>query len=222
MAPLICIDCESRVSPLEVTCPGCGVLVLDGANTREAPDSPQPHPVPTVTGSPPPTTQHLAATAPPERVCPDCGTPAGDSAALVCVACLREFSPAPATEQGIGQTAADAEDLTRTRRDIRVAAIVVETTGGSARLDPAPAILIGRDLASPVGRLLAAHDNVSRRHAEIRVNHTGVWVSDLGSTNGTYLEGRRLPAGQPTPLIDGSHLRLASNVETVIRVEPHE
>jgi len=33
--------------------------------------------------------------------------------------------------------------------------------------------------------------NVSRRHAEIRQEGTAYWVQDLGSTNGTTVNGRR-------------------------------
>ena len=41
---------------------------------------------------------------------------------------------------------------------------------------------------------------LSRQHAEIgRAPHGAYWVRDLGSTNGTWVDGVRMPAGaQPT------------------------
>ncbi len=43
--------------------------------------------------------------------------------------------------------------------------------------------------------------SVSRRHARVVVAEDGAWLEDLGSKNGTFLEGR--PVKQPTRLEDG-------------------
>lgn len=40
--------------------------------------------------------------------------------------------------------------------------------------------------------VVVAHDTVSRRHAEIRREADGCYVTDLGSSNGTWIEGRRV------------------------------
>lgn len=46
----------------------------------------------------------------------------------------------------------------------------------------------------------------SRLHAEVRRQGDGFWVSDLGSANGTYLNGSRLMA--PAQLHDGDRVRI--------------
>jgi DNA-binding winged helix-turn-helix (wHTH) protein len=50
--------------------------------------------------------------------------------------------------------------------------------------------------------------SVSRHHARIRVSGTDATIEDLGSKNGTYLQGERLAS--PSPLTDGDEIRLGS------------
>ncbi|MFN7948858.1 MAG: SpoIIE family protein phosphatase [Blastocatellia bacterium] len=46
----------------------------------------------------------------------------------------------------------------------------------------------------------------SRLHAEVRQRDDGIWVSDLGSANGTYLNGQRLTS--PARLRNGDRVRI--------------
>ncbi|HWQ32004.1 MAG TPA: SpoIIE family protein phosphatase [Blastocatellia bacterium] len=46
----------------------------------------------------------------------------------------------------------------------------------------------------------------SRLHAEVRQRDDGIWVSDLGSANGTYLNGQRLTS--PARLRNGDRIRI--------------
>lgn len=52
---------------------------------------------------------------------------------------------------------------------------------------------------------------VSTRHAELRFEGGGWVVADLGSRNGTYLNGRRLAANAPTPLKVGDVIRMGES-----------
>ena len=52
---------------------------------------------------------------------------------------------------------------------------------------------------------------VSRQHAEIRRESFGYVVRDLGSSNGTFVNGQRLSADESRPLRDGDTLRLGSS-----------
>jgi pSer/pThr/pTyr-binding forkhead associated (FHA) protein len=49
--------------------------------------------------------------------------------------------------------------------------------------------------------------NVSRRHAEVRQEDATYWVVDLGSTNGTEVNGRRVERGK---LADGDRITIGS------------
>ncbi len=81
--------------------------------------------------------------------------------------------------------------------------IVLEGNGGSCRWalhEPGVAqgipvgrrLLIGRSDECSV-RITEGH--VSRRHALLKANGRWVWVKDLGSSNGTYVNGERLNGG---------------------------
>lgn len=68
---------------------------------------------------------------------------------------------------------------------------------------PAGATLLGRD-AEPAAAF--ADVSVSRRHARVLVEGGRAAVEDLGSKNGTFVDGARIEA--PTPLRDGAEVRL--------------
>ena len=54
----------------------------------------------------------------------------------------------------------------------------------------------------------AAEKGVSRRHAMIARRETALNIIDLGTPNGTFLNGQRLVANQPRVLRDGDEVRL--------------
>ena len=62
-------------------------------------------------------------------------------------------------------------------------------------------------------------NGVSKRHATIRCTERGWVVADLGSTNGTQLNGRRLPAHKPFPWRLGQVVRIAT-YEFEFRLNP--
>jgi DNA-binding winged helix-turn-helix (wHTH) protein len=56
---------------------------------------------------------------------------------------------------------------------------------------------------------------VSRRHALLRLERGRAWLSDLGSKNGTFVNGR--PASEPTLLRDEDEVRLGRHATVVFR-----
>ncbi len=61
----------------------------------------------------------------------------------------------------------------------------------------------------------ATHLGVSRRHVMLRPTAANLFLIDLGSTNGTYRNGRAVTAHSPAHLADGDNLRLGELVMTV-------
>lgn len=85
-----------------------------------------------------------------------------------------------------------------------VAEAMRETQGGSAELPSeipvTGTLFIGRDVTAQVS---LRHPQVSRRHAVVTVADGQVKLRDLGSSNGTFLNGRRLAPGVRNPLTIG-------------------
>jgi hypothetical protein len=73
-------------------------------------------------------------------------------------------------------------------------------------------MMIGRGRQNDIA--LVNDDYASARHARVEPRQDGVWVQDLGSTNGTYLNGARLE--RPRRLTHGDIVRVG---ETDLRYE---
>ncbi|HUI93665.1 MAG TPA: DUF4388 domain-containing protein [Chitinivibrionales bacterium] len=75
-------------------------------------------------------------------------------------------------------------------------------------------VTIGR---AETNTIVLIEPRVSRFHSQIEYQYSSkaFTVSDLGSANGTYLNGRKLYALAPTPVADGDKIRVASSVFSV-------
>lgn len=81
--------------------------------------------------------------------------------------------------------------------------------------------LLSRPHGMTIGRaaeqcdLVVAHATVSRRHARITLGEEGLRIEDLGSTNGTSLDGEPLRPGAPMSFRSGARFRLGDVLLTV-------
>jgi Inner membrane component of T3SS, cytoplasmic domain len=73
-------------------------------------------------------------------------------------------------------------------------------------------IMIGRGADC---QLILDDDYVSTRHARVVAAPNGIYVEDLGSTNGTYVNGQRITA--PTTITLADSVRIG---KTMLRLEP--
>jgi pSer/pThr/pTyr-binding forkhead associated (FHA) protein len=90
-----------------------------------------------------------------------------------------------------------------------VAASSVLDEGSEFELDSAP-LTVGRGGQNDV--VVDADEFASARHVRIEPRRDGVWVHDLGSTNGTFVNGARID--RPRKLVDGDLVRIG---ETELR-----
>ncbi|WP_244929973.1 FHA domain-containing protein [Nocardioides sp. W7] len=200
--------CAGEVTGAEIFCPHCSTPILEG-DLSDLPPGSEPdeatEPVPTsvveAAPEPDPDRGPVGAHVP----CPTCGS----VEAAVPRAC--SFCGA--------EVAADVD--TEVTRPPAAGAVVVELPGGASVTLTGESLELGRASPDPrVADALAAYDNVSRRHAHVRSDGTGVEIEDLGASNGTYVDGERLAPHQPRRLTGSFVVRLGSNVHLTVRVTP--
>ena len=105
------------------------------------------------------------------------------------------------------------DDPDTTFREAIVAVLRVCVPGGRSSDFPlgAGAVVLGR---SPDVDIQLKHKSVSRRHVELRIEGVQITATDLGSTAGTFVDGKRISA--PTRLQLGGTLALGEQ-----RIELH-
>lgn len=105
---------------------------------------------------------------------------------------------------------------TTSEGDARALAIFSVRSGpgfGSELAIRQPVVSIGKSAKSDV---VIDDDSVSSAHATLEYDRDGWRITDLGSANGTYVEGVRLAPDVPTPLTYGSTVRFGG-VQTHFR-----
>src|SRR5690606_8067668 len=113
-------------------------------------------------------------------------------------------------------------DLTRTTTfatteadPVTVHSLVGEEDGQRFELRPGAPLVVGR---APTSDLPIVHPTISRRHAELTAHPNDVEVRDLGSSNGTFLNGARV---QHARARDGDSLSFGTReFRVVARVVP--
>lgn len=68
--------------------------------------------------------------------------------------------------------------------------------------------------------VLAEDNQVSRNHATITWDGRHCAVTDLGSSNGTFVNGNRIPPHKPHPLYSGDRIRFGPDAKFVLRLPP--
>lgn len=125
----------------------------------------------------------------------------------------RELEEKKELEEAIGRAAATHPDALLSGTGPGEQRIQVKING-NALIRAANGQVIGRSGSNAAYTVPV--DTVSREHARLRVVGESVTIEDLGSTNGTSLNGIALPPGEVRTVEDGSTVGLA-DVELVFR-----
>lgn len=200
ISPGTCSSCGYRNVPGEMFCQNCGVQLPPVASA--SPPPPLPASLPQASETP------LQS---PDR-CPGCGHPKGPDD-VFCQNCGLRLAPAaqilPPQPSNLPEPVT-IQEQPRLRISLVVsvtrAAIVLDMDRDEwlvGRSDPLRGIFPEVDLAPHGGD----KSGVSRRHARLLSQSDQRWISDLNSTNFTFLNGEKLQPGVLYPLKPGDEIR---------------
>jgi pSer/pThr/pTyr-binding forkhead associated (FHA) protein len=154
--------------------------------------------------------------------CPFCGSVYPENT-LFCEECGSYMAPSTeyATDPLAGQTSGEVDQSHGDRTRYRTLVLSIEDGGRFelplskevilGRLDASRAIFPDVDLAGEEG----LEKGISRRHARISRRENEVYIEDLNSLNGTFLNASRLVPELPYPVKDGDQIQLGKLVLTI-------
>jgi pSer/pThr/pTyr-binding forkhead associated (FHA) protein len=141
--------------------------------------------------------------------CPACGdeNPASEVVCRVCMADISSIAPVPEGEPEKDppseEVPLDSGDRTMRSPDV----LTLHRISDGRAVPVTSGSVIGRSGDS--GKFFSDMRTVSRQHARA-IFADGAWsIEDLGSTNGTWLNGRRMEPGRAYPLKKGDTLSLS-------------
>ncbi|OZF29164.1 hypothetical protein CH296_18120 [Rhodococcus sp. 14-2496-1d] len=93
------------------------------------------------------------------------------------------------------------------------------TCGTMLVLDAGQSLPVGRDDDYPTADVFRSRTNVSRYHAVIRFDGQRLLVTDTQSSNGTFVNDKKIPPDTEYEVRPGQKLRLAADVDIDIHWE---
>ncbi|HZT42247.1 MAG TPA: FHA domain-containing protein [Chthonomonadaceae bacterium] len=151
---------------------------------------------------------------------------------------------APAAEQTVvlpgEEAAAGAEPPTEAASDRTPPAETVEAAPEEAPVETAAPVALLRKTGGPAGDIpitegtitvgrrstntisLPEDPYISGAHAEITTDNTGTYLIDMGSTNGTLVNGQKLTPNERQLLLSGDEVQIGQTTYQFEHVEPSE
>ena len=141
------------------------------------------------------------------KICPSCGAENDINTAL-CDMCMADISAVSPLNTDSQETVSAPENLSDSSATVieRRKLLHFTTSDGSWGFTVASGAVIGREAE---GReYLASYMTISRRHA--KVNFNGSWfIEDLNSSNGTYINEKRIAPNEPHKVKSGDIVALS-------------
>jgi class 3 adenylate cyclase len=143
-----------------------------------------------------------------QKICPACKT-LNEPGRETCIQCAGALSGVTAADNN-SQMAEEGDAGTRPESHLSLASAegrVIRIRDGD---------IVGR---TAVGReFLEIHEEISRRHAQFTRDKGAWFIMDLNSSNGTFLDGERIPPREKFPLRNGQRVMFSPIFEADVRI----
>jgi glucose/arabinose dehydrogenase len=153
--------------------------------------------------------------------CPHCGVEVPASSTVFCPICAQPLSeqraepPTPPPPPAVAAPAA----VPASAPAYAAPAAGLLFPWGFHQLAPGDSVIVGRE-HPPFASQLEAFPNVSRGHARLEHRDGALLVTDLGSTNGTRIDGRLIDAEVAEPLAGGQEVRFGAILAATVVASP--
>src|SRR4051794_11869261 len=114
----------------------------------------------------------------------------------------------------IGRPPMDNQPKITATRSLALRFISGKYQGGEYPLGLQEEIIVGR--SSELDMVLV-EDMVSRKHARIAITETQIVIEDLGSTNGTFVNGEKITRAS---LREGDRVLIGTSILKVVKIDP--
>ncbi len=108
-----------------------------------------------------------------------------------------------------GDQASLIKELQKAKEQEACLIIIRGTPQGHRFFLTQPEMIIGRDNSADIS---VADMSISRKHAKITKDDGKVLITDLGSSNGTAINDKKIPQGQPTVLEKEDMIKLGNSI----------
>jgi hypothetical protein len=156
------------------------------------------------------------------KLCPACfeENPVSEVICRVCMTNLSSVSPSPKGAEKspknteTADSTPDRDEHARPEGESAPPPLTLSILPHGTALRISSACELGRN--GPFGAFFSAAQTVSRRHVRIDFADNGWRVEDLGSTNGTWVNGKRISPGQSVAIKAGDTLALSLSCEMTV------
>jgi hypothetical protein len=150
--------------------------------------------------------------------CPECETEWAPNE-VYCPGCAQSVSELKAAAARAARPAPEETDTWKLNEPAPAAAPAVAAglafPWGVQEVAPGAALIVGRE-HPPLAAQLSVYPGVGRAHASLEHRDGSLYVTDLESTNGTLVDGRKLAADVPERLWAGQQVGFGMKLKATV------
>lgn len=151
------------------------------------------------------------------KICPSCGleNPVNETMCGRCMADISSVEPVNDIDVSESKIINNPQLSSGATVIEKNDSLCFEAVDGSGKFYVESGAVIGREAAG--SEYLKKYQTVSRRHAQLKFNNSSWDIEDLNSTNGTWINERKIEANKANPIKSGDIVAFSRSCVFVIK-----